>query len=54
MVPDGCCWQDGTGLLASGSDAVVYKWDVRSQRCLSRFRNEGGTVTSSLAVGSRR
>ena len=36
-------------LLSSGSDGEVYVWDVRSRRCLSRFQNEGGTVTSSLA-----
>ena len=44
-----CFTPDSTELIASGGDAVVYRWDMRSQRCLSRFRNEGGTVTSSLA-----
>lgn len=41
---------DSSELIASGGDAVVYRWDMRSSRCLSRFRNEGGTVTSSLAA----
>lgn len=41
---------DGQHLLASGGDAVVYRWDLRSTRCLARFHNEGGTVTSALAA----
>jgi len=40
---------DGNRLMASGTDAAVYTWDIRSSRCLSRFDNEGGTVTTSLA-----
>eukprot|EP00624_Nannochloropsis_granulata_P004359 evm.model.NODE_3177_length_20199_cov_24.013615.7 len=43
---------DGQHLLASGGDAVVYRWDLRSTRCLARFHNEGGTVTSALAASS--
>ncbi len=43
---------DGQHLLASGGDAVVYRWDLRSTRCLSRFHNEGGTVTSALATSA--
>ncbi len=46
-----CFSHDGAHLLASGGDAVVYRWDLRSRRCLARFRNEGGTVTSALAHG---
>jgi U3 small nucleolar RNA-associated protein 18 len=41
---------DGTQLYGSGGDALVYRWDLRSQKCLGRFSNEGGTVTSSLAA----
>jgi len=43
---------DGQHLLASGGDAVVYRWDLRSTRCLARYHNEGGTVTSALAASS--
>lgn len=50
---------DGLRLSASGGDAEVYTWDVRSQRCLSRFANEGGTVSSAMlhappCAGARR
>ncbi|EWM21880.1 u3 small nucleolar rna-associated protein 18 [Nannochloropsis gaditana] len=43
---------DGRHLMASGGDAVVYRWDLRSRRCLARFHNEGGTVTSALAASA--
>lgn len=45
-----CFSSDGTRLLASGTDASVYIWDIRSSRCLCRFDNEGGTATSSIAT----
>ncbi|CAM9279963.1 unnamed protein product [Ectocarpus sp. 13 AM-2016] len=41
---------DSRYVLASGADADVYKFDIRSRRCVLRFSNEGGTCTSSLAV----
>ncbi|CAM9313703.1 unnamed protein product [Ectocarpus sp. 12 AP-2014] len=41
---------DSRYVLASGADADVYKFDIRSRRCVLRFFNEGGTCTSSLAV----
>eukprot|EP00560_Eucampia_antarctica_P004484 CAMPEP_0197831150 /NCGR_PEP_ID=MMETSP1437-20131217/7734_1 /TAXON_ID=49252 ORGANISM="Eucampia antarctica, Strain CCMP1452" /NCGR_SAMPLE_ID=MMETSP1437 /ASSEMBLY_ACC=CAM_ASM_001096 /LENGTH=605 /DNA_ID=CAMNT_0043433937 /DNA_START=195 /DNA_END=2012 /DNA_ORIENTATION=- len=44
---------DGDFLLASGSDSEVYRWDIRSKRCVDRFRNEDGTITSALSVSSR-
>lgn len=43
---------DGEHILASGSDGDVYRWDVRSKKCLERFANEDGTITSSLALSS--
>lgn len=44
---------DGEHVLASGSDGDVYRWDLRSTKCLERFANQDGTITSSLAVSSR-
>ena len=44
---------DENTLISSGLNADVYKWDLRMNgRCLSRFKNEDGTVVSSLAAGS--
>jgi len=43
----------GRYVIASGSDGDVYRWDVRSQRCISRFHNQDGTKTSALALSSR-
>lgn len=45
---------DGDHVLASGSDGDVYRWDLRSNKCLERFANEDGTITSSLALSSNR
>jgi U3 small nucleolar RNA-associated protein 18 len=41
---------DGEYIMGSGSDGDVYKWHVKSRRCVERFHNEDGTITSSLAV----
>ncbi|CAM9886761.1 unnamed protein product, partial [Hapterophycus canaliculatus] len=41
---------DSRYLLASSADADVYKFDIRSRRCVLRFFNEGGTSTSSMAT----
>lgn len=41
--------KDGEHLLGSGSDGDVYRWHIGSRRCVERFRNEDGTITSSLA-----
>ncbi|KAL7531830.1 hypothetical protein ACHAWF_003927 [Thalassiosira exigua] len=43
---------DGEHVLGSGSDGDVYRWHVGSRRCVERFHNEDGTVTSSLALSS--
>ncbi|CAM9367166.1 unnamed protein product [Ascophyllum nodosum] len=41
---------DSAFVLASGSDGNVFKFDLRSRRCVLRFFNEGGTSTTSLAM----
>eukprot|EP00532_Pseudo-nitzschia_australis_P011176 CAMPEP_0168235846 /NCGR_PEP_ID=MMETSP0140_2-20121125/19157_1 /TAXON_ID=44445 /ORGANISM="Pseudo-nitzschia australis, Strain 10249 10 AB" /LENGTH=601 /DNA_ID=CAMNT_0008169013 /DNA_START=42 /DNA_END=1847 /DNA_ORIENTATION=- len=43
---------DGSELLASGSDGDIYRWDVNSRRCIERFSNGDGTITSSLAASN--
>mmetsp|Transcript_2091 Transcript_2091/g.4843 ORF Transcript_2091/g.4843 Transcript_2091/m.4843 type:complete len:696 (-) Transcript_2091:85-2172(-) len=45
---------DGSNIIASGSDGDVYRWDVKSRRCIERFPNQDGTVTSCLAASSTR
>jgi U3 small nucleolar RNA-associated protein 18 len=45
---------DSNELLTSGSDGDVYRWDLRmNHRCVERFANQDGTITSSLAASSR-
>ena len=44
---------DGGQIIASGSDGDVYRWDVQSRKCLERFSNEDGTITSALAASTR-
>jgi U3 small nucleolar RNA-associated protein 18 len=41
---------DGEEILGSGSDGDVYRWNLQSRRCLERFSNEDGTITSSLSA----
>lgn len=35
--------------LSTGGDGVVYTWDLRSHRCLSRAVDEGTLTGASLA-----
>ncbi|KAL7492530.1 hypothetical protein ACHAWT_001595 [Skeletonema menzelii] len=44
--------EDGEYIMGSGSDGDVYKWNIQSRRCVERFHNEDGTITSSLAATS--
>lgn len=44
---------DSKELIASGSDGDVYRFDMRTRRCISRFQNEDGTITSSLSLSSK-
>lgn len=32
---------------------ILYRWDLRTRRCVERFSNEDGTITSTLAVSKR-
>lgn len=43
---------DSEYVLASGSDGDVYRWHIGSRRCVERFHNEDGTITSSLAMSN--
>ncbi|CAM9145139.1 unnamed protein product [Chrysoparadoxa australica] len=43
---------DNKCVMASGLDGEVYSFDIRSERCVSRFYNEGGTPPSSLGMAS--
>lgn len=45
---------DSNELLTSGSDGDVYRWDLRmSHKCVERFANRDGTMTTSLAASTR-
>lgn len=43
---------DSEFVMGSGSDGDIYRWHVRSRRCVERFHNEDGTITSSMATSS--
>jgi U3 small nucleolar RNA-associated protein 18 len=46
-----CTFLDELTMVTSGLDADVYIWDLRKTgRCVSKFRHEDGTCTSSLAA----
>jgi len=45
---------DGEFILASGSDGDVYRFCVKSRRCVERFPNQDGTITSYMATSTRR
>ena len=38
----------GDYLYGSGSDGQVYQWDVASRKCVDRFDNRDGTITSAM------
>jgi U3 small nucleolar RNA-associated protein 18 len=46
----------GNALIASGSDGDIYRFDIRSSmsKCIERFNNLDGTITSYVASSSRR
>ena len=49
-----CFSHDSTKLYASGGDARVHVWDLRSSRCLATWADEGSSPTSALmCCGSR-
>jgi len=31
----------------------IHRWDIRSSKCLNKFHNEDGSITSSLSASSR-
>ena len=41
---------DGMYLYSSGGNGHVYKWDLRTERCLHRHVDEGSTGTLSIDV----
>ncbi|KAF8072604.1 U3 small nucleolar RNA-associated-like protein [Scenedesmus sp. PABB004] len=43
---------DGATLVTAGGDGVLYTWDMRSQRCLQRQRDEGALDCASLALSA--
>ena len=49
-VRSGAFGTDGTTLYSCGSDGVVYVWDIRMQRCIKQFVDEGNLGGSSMAV----
>jgi U3 small nucleolar RNA-associated protein 18 len=48
---------NGNELLASGSDGDIYRYDIRytstNCKCLERFHNDDGTITSQIATSAQ-
>jgi U3 small nucleolar RNA-associated protein 18 len=44
---------DGDYIIGSGSDGDVYRWDLRTRRCVERFSNQDGSITSAMAASAR-
>ena len=49
-VRSGSFSPNGNELLTSGGDGLIYVWDLRMQRCLRRYIDEGSTGTTALAT----
>lgn len=45
---------DGRTLYTSGSDGIIYVWDLRMQQCRQRYVDEGSTGCTSLATSPDR
>eukprot|EP01083_Nonionella_stella_P298258 1012554_1 len=43
----------GDFIISSGSDGDVYRWDIRSKKCVDKFQNQDGTITSFVSATSR-
>ncbi len=43
---------DGKYLLSSGQGSVVYIWDLATLKCIRRFTDNGGTMSTALGVSS--
>jgi len=43
----------GDFIISSGSDGDVYRWDLRSKKCVDKFQNQDGTITSFVSATSR-
>jgi U3 small nucleolar RNA-associated protein 18 len=41
---------DGQQLLTSGGDGMIYLWDMRMQRCLEKYSDEGSIGGAALAA----
>ena len=49
-----CFSHDSSKLYASGGDARIHVWDLRSSRCLATWADEGSSPSSALlCCGSR-
>jgi len=49
-VRSGAFGSDGISLYSCGSDGIVYVWDIRMQRCIKQFVDEGNLGGTSMAV----
>lgn len=47
------CFAGDHELLASGSDGDVYRFDMRTRRCVERFANQDGSHTTYMAASDR-
>lgn len=51
---EGLCWaKGGLELISLGKDSQIYVWDVRMQRCVGRWADEGGFSGLGMAGDAR-
>jgi len=49
-VRSACFSKDGLYLFTTGDDRDIYKWDLRSRRCVRRIPDDGSTGSLSIAI----
>lgn len=50
QVRDGAFTADGTQMLTIGGDGLVYRWDLRTRRCVERHVDDGCLRGNAISV----
>lgn len=50
-IADFAWWRDGTGLCIAGKGGEVTEWNVKEQKVVARWHDEGAVGTTTLALG---
>lgn len=52
-IADFAWWRDGTGLCIAGKGGEITEWNVKDQRVVARWQDEGAVGTTTLALGGQ-